>query len=302
MLAACGLVLALMLALPPLLGFTVDITSFWAIFAFATVFGIFIPYAYWRGLDRLVPGLEATTAGLVAMLPIITLTYAAMRLNMPLADPTLARMDRAVGFDWAAFAGFVNDHASLAAVLDFAYRTFGPQLILLPMLLGLFGLAARAYQLIFGWILLCIVSSVISIFFPSIGANAAYGFTDASLQNLDPHLSRGFLTSFFDARERADFVLGVENASGIITFPSVHAGVAALCAWAAWPSRTLRVPFLLLNIGMAVAAISHGAHYLVDILAGTGIAAATIMFTLWATESRALARERVAGPAVPHEA
>ncbi len=63
---------------------------------------------------------------------------------------------------------------------------------------------------------------------------------------------------------------------GILTFPSVHAAVAMLCAWAMWPIRPLRYPFLLLNILMTVSAVSHAGHYLADIIAGIGIAAATI--------------------------
>ena len=80
-------------------------------------------------------------------------------------------------------------------------------------------------------------------------------------------------------RSQTDFVLKLDNVAGLLTFPSVHAGVAALCAWAAWDSRLLRYPFLVLNIGMATAAVSHANHYLIDVVAGLGLAGVTISVT-----------------------
>lgn len=63
---------------------------------------------------------------------------------------------------------------------------------------------------------------------------------------------------------------------GILTFPSVHAAVASLCAWAAWKIKMLRYPALALNIAMAFSAVPSASHYLTDILAGVGVAAFSI--------------------------
>jgi membrane-associated phospholipid phosphatase len=59
---------------------------------------------------------------------------------------------------------------------------------------------------------------------------------------------------------------------GLITFPSFHAAMAVLFALAAWSHPWLRWPFALLNAIMLVATITHGGHYLVDVLAGCAIA------------------------------
>jgi membrane-associated phospholipid phosphatase len=45
----------------------------------------------------------------------------------------------------------------------------------------------------------------------------------------------------------------------------------------------LRLPFAILNLLMAVSAISHGGHYLVDIIAGFVVAAAAIAAVLGIT-------------------
>jgi membrane-associated phospholipid phosphatase len=65
----------------------------------------------------------------------------------------------------------------------------------------------------------------------------------------------------------------------LLTFPSGHAGVAALCAWAAWESRLLRFPVLVLNVAMATSAVSHANHYLIDIVAGIGIVGIAVSIT-----------------------
>jgi membrane-associated phospholipid phosphatase len=78
------------------------------------------------------------------------------------------------------------------------------------------------------------------------------------------------------------------NASGIVTMPSGHAAGAFLCAWAAWDMKLLRIPLLLLNVLMAVAAISHGGHYLVDILAGGMVAALSIALASYISKSAAM--------------
>ena len=67
-----------------------------------------------------------------------------------------------------------------------------------------------------------------------------------------------------------------ELVTGFISFPSYHATAAAIFSWAMWPTRA-RWPVLLLNSCMAISAMLVGAHYLVDILAGLGVGAISVM-------------------------
>jgi hypothetical protein len=119
------------------------------------------------------------------------------------------------------------------------------------------------------------MATTVATFFPSVGAYGGYNFDTATLTNVDASNGFGFLTGLEGVRTDPNFVLGPKTASGIVTFPSVHAGVAALMAWAAWPSA-LRYPVLALNFLMAVATVSHGAHYFVDIPAGLVVAVIAI--------------------------
>lgn len=276
LLATAAAALLAMLVLPLLTGFSVDLGSFQAAFVLAAVLGAFLPYAHWRNLTPMVPALESMALGMALTPAVIAFTYVAMRFNLPLADGLLIRMDEALGLDWPAFIQWIDSSALATKVLFYAYLIFGPELILLPALLCAAGLPLRAYQVTLGWLLIGILASVITSMFPSIAAYAGHGMTQDDLGNINVWLGTGFLDSFHAVRSDADFTLAVTNASGIVSFPSIHAGAAILCTWAAWPSRWLRYPVLVLNALMLVAAIPYGAHYFIDIIAGCAVAAVVI--------------------------
>jgi len=289
--------LAAMLALPLLLGFYVDFASFLPLFVLAALPAMALPYAKWRKLDAMRPALEATSLGLLLTLPVLVLTYAAMRLDMPLADPLLARMDAAIGFDWTAFTRLVDTSRLASLILGLGYSSFSFQLLFLPSLLCIAGLPARAYQLVLAYFILCALSAAIGIFFPAVGAYVTHGMDPAGLDHVSGKFGHFFLASFHAVRGDPGFSLGIDNVAGILTFPSVHAGVAALCAWAAWPSRRLRWPFLILNLIMAAAAITHGAHYLIDIFAGGLVAWVTVpLVHRLAAAMRSKVMREAAGP------
>jgi membrane-associated phospholipid phosphatase len=219
---------------------------------------------------------DALIAGLLATIPVIVWTYVAVGFAEPLADPQLAAMDMALGFDWRSFIAFVDRHTWLANALGVAYSSFSYQLLLLPAYFALRGKRARASAIVFSYALLCFLLSAISIWYPALGTYVFYGAAPDDLANINTQFGFFFLEQFDAVRNQAHFILDFDHVAGLLTFPSGHAGVAALCAWAAWDSRLLRYPFLILNIGMATAAISHGSHYLIDVVAGLGMAGLTI--------------------------
>lgn len=240
----------------------------------------FALYARWRRMAVLPTAFECIGAVLMLAIPVLVWTYAAMRLNMPLTDAELIAMDEALAFDWHAFVAFVDTRPWLAAMLAMSYVSFPYQLLVLPFLLALTGFSARGYALVFAYALVCFISSVVGIWYPALGAYPTYGVAHADLASIDIKFGYFFLEQFHAVRDQAEFALRVDTAAGIVTFPSVHAAAAALCAWAAWGSRLLRLPFLALNVLMAVSAISHGSHYLIDVVAGIGIAGLCVSVTM----------------------
>jgi len=94
-----------------------------------------------------------------------------------------------------------------------------------------------------------------------------------------------YVPQILAVRDDPHFILQLQHASGIISFPSVHAAVAVLCSWGAWTIRWIRFPMIFLNTLMLLSAITEGGHYVVDLVAGIGVAAFSIALVLYVSRS-----------------
>lgn len=285
------------LSLAAVVGIRVDYPGLLAAFGAATVSGIaLIAYANYRQIRWLIGPSEVFVGGMLISVPVVLSTYVAMRLNFPLADPWLEAIDRRF-FDWRAFITFVDGQPQLASILGLSYESFLFQIFILPLALSLSGSTARAYKTVILFGTICFVSSMIAIWFPAIGTYPRYLTETDKLQNINTHFGFFFLNEFNAVRNDPEFFFSTDKLAGILTFPSVHAAVAVLCAWAAWGIRYARLPFLLLNILMMTSAVSHGSHYLIDVIAG--IALASICITVVSMLSRpSLSQAAAAAPAL----
>tara|TARA_R110002020_G_scaffold35195_14_gene106346 strand:+ start:328 stop:1272 length:945 start_codon:yes stop_codon:yes gene_type:complete len=229
-----------------------------------------------RGFLKSALIMEALAGGIAFSVLVLASTYLAISMNAPLADDWLVAMDLRMGFDGAAFIRLVDGMPLVSSALMLAYTSFSLQLLTLPMLLILFGQPARAFAMVLAYALIGYVSSVVSIWFPALGSHVVYAIEPSSLTSINPHFGYAFLEQFHAVREQSAFLLSLESAEGILTFPSVHAAVALLCAVSAYSIPLLRYPFLALNMLMAIATVTHSNHYLVDVFAGFGVAVASI--------------------------
>lgn len=287
--AACY-VSALILA--RLVGLKVDPAEFVKLAGVSLGFvALFGPLCHWRKTLSLRSAVETMGLGMALTGPLVMLTYVAATANQPLQDQRLILMDRHLGIDWHALIAIIDAHAMLARTLSFAYQAFGFQLLLLPGLLCIMGRAARAYQMTGAYGLVCIFASVISIWYPALGTYAALSVDIHHFKNIDPSTGIEFLTQLMAVRDDPNFILRLNHASGIISFPSVHAAVAVLCAWAVWPFKWIRWPFVLLNTLMICSAITGGAHYVVDLISGIGVAGFAIALVLYVTRPHSKAIE-----------
>ncbi|AYG70170.1 MULTISPECIES: phosphatase PAP2 family protein [unclassified Rhizobium] len=274
------------LILVPVVGLSVDVGSFAPLAGYSL--GIFVIVGVlcrWRKIHFLQAAVENVSLGAALTGPLVILAYVAALSDFPLQDHRLIAMDRALGIDWATLIRAVDMRALLAATLTLVYRLFGVQLVLLPVLLSLSGRSARAYQMMAGYGLICILSSIISIWYPAVGTYTAFTVDLHHLRNLSGSLGTEFVPQLLAVRNDPNFVLRLGQASGIISFPSVHAAVAVLCAWAMWTNRLMRWPFLMLNLLMICSAITEGGHYVVDLIAGAGLSGFVIASVLYVTRS-----------------
>jgi len=229
-----------------------------------------------RGALRLSLMMEALAFTIALSLLVAVGSYLAISQGYPLADDFLSKADEVLGFDGRGLIRYIDGIPALARALMLAYTSFALQVLLLPVLLILSGRPQHGLGLVFGFGLVCIGASTISVWFPAAAAYVTYGIESSSLNAVDAHFGYQFLEEFHAVRERAAFVLSMDKLQGLLTFPSVHTATAVLCIAFTFGTGWLRYPFLLLNALMAFSTLTHGGHYLVDVLAGGLLALAAV--------------------------
>jgi membrane-associated phospholipid phosphatase len=233
-------------------------------------------YCRARGLTALTPAVEVICVFLAANFALLPISYIAMRFGMPIADPGLIALDAMLGFDWLHFVARVGESRLLSWLLEIAYVSFGAQLFLLPVYFALLNRCERSYAMVVAYILIVTCSSAVAAFFPAEGAFVAYAADQATIGHVDPHFGYAFLAEFDSVRTAERFEMSLDRVQGLLTFPSVHVAVAVLCLWTAAGSRLLFPLFLVLDSAMAVSAVTHGGHYLVDVIGGVLVAIVAI--------------------------
>ncbi|HEX5211201.1 MAG TPA: phosphatase PAP2 family protein [Pseudolabrys sp.] len=224
------------------------------------------------------------------------LTYVAAAAGLPLQDANLAALDRALGFDWRGFLGFVNDRPWLIRYLAVGYMMIAWPVFGMPVLLGACRHFNRIQQFTLAFALALIATTILSILLPALGAYQQLGLSPADYANIKPGGYLDQLRDFPGVRDGSLRMLDLQHLVGIVTFPSFHAAAAVLYLWALWAIWWMRPIALLGNGLMLLATPIGGGHYFVDVFAGIGVAVLAIAATRWIGERVARPRD-VAMPA-----
>ncbi|CAO4180800.1 phosphatase PAP2 family protein [Methylorubrum aminovorans] len=197
------------------------------------------------------------------------LHYLSATLAPPLADPVLARVEAALGFDWRGWVGFLAGHPDLSWWLALAYHSSGPQVGLVVIALSAMSRVARlwAYARLFSLALLA--SIAVSALFPAVGPYAHYAPQTYPQGHLETVGALWHLDALHALREGTLPTIALSEIRGLVTFPSFHACLAVLTAWALAPVPVIGPLAALLNGAILVATLGAGGHYLPDVLAGT---------------------------------
>lgn len=183
--------------------------------------------------------------------------------NLPIADPALAAIDRSLfGFDRHQFVASVAAASpGFIRIMTWVYNSLTVQPFLLLALLFLTRRAVRAWTLLTAWSLALAFCVAVSALVP------AYGTPPYALE---------FIAVLDGARDGSLRILAAPALTGIVTFPSFHAAGAAMLAWGfhGLPGGRLMIA---LNAVMVVSALFVGGHYLIDLIAGLGVAAGAIL-------------------------
>ncbi|MBS0528598.1 MAG: phosphatase PAP2 family protein [Proteobacteria bacterium] len=223
--------------------------------------------------DASLPGVLAGTAQMISFAAVTApLSYIAATSGFPLQDAAVDQWDRHLGFDWVGMLTIVAAHPWLQTLFHIVYASFAVQTITTVLGLGFAGQLVRLRAFICAFIATTLLTIAVSAVIPAAGPWLFHV--------PDPSIANGFLPAsstswpvFLGLRNGTLHTLYGLRSEGIITFPSLHAGLAVLFTAALWRLRGLRWPALLLNALMIAATPLCGSHYVVDVIAGSALAA-----------------------------
>lgn len=226
-----------------------------------------------RRPDASLAAVLAGTAQIISFAAVTApLSYIAATANFPLQDAVLERWDQHLGFDWTKMLTVVATRPWLQTLFHIVYASFAVQVVTTVLALGFAGQIVRLRAFICAFIATTLVTIAVSVVIPAAGPWLFH--------TPDPSVANGFLPAsstswpvFLGLRDGTLHTLHGLRSEGIITFPSLHAGLAILFAAALWRVRGLRWVALLLNALMLTATPLCGSHYVIDVIAGGAVAA-----------------------------
>lgn len=229
-----------------------------------------------RREERLASSCEALAQLVLFTMIAGPLSYLAAGLDRPLQDARLVHADRLMGFDWRAYLAWINAHPALHGPLRLAYDTLLPQLAAAILLLGLTGRRHQLRILVWSVIASAVVSIAVSAIWPAVGGYAHFNLHAAVYSGIQPSDAWTHVPDFLGVRDGTLRTLALDRMQGIIAFPSFHAALGVIFAWAYWQSPWTRWPGLAIEAALLLSTPVDGAHYLSDIVAGCLLAFASI--------------------------
>jgi len=194
------------------------------------------------------------------------LTYLCCAISYPLVDSEFLRLDRAMGFDWQHWFRLLQESPAATKVFKAAYDSLIYQCLYFTILFGLLRRKAELREMFWIVFIAGLLTSVGSVFFPAYGA-----FETFDLKSLGEYLP--------DMKQlrsgNLHFAFGA--LTGVVTFPSFHTTMALVYAYGFRRTGPIGHLIIAINLIMLPAIPFFGGHYLVDMIAGAGVAVAAIL-------------------------
>lgn len=220
--------------------------------------------------DRRIAALAGSAVEIIVYTQVAALlSYHAVIVGPPLIDAALAQADALMRFDWPAVFHWVHGRPLLQGVLEALYQSLIPQVIVVLGVLHFRGRHRQAEEFVAAFIGTSLACIAISALLPAESAWVYFDVTD----RIHPYHLEQFSALRADALREID----LRHVEGLITFPSFHAALAAILAYAARGVRLLFPLMLVANAGVVLATPTQGGHYLVDVLCGLAVAAMVVM-------------------------
>ncbi|HYL60088.1 MAG TPA: phosphatase PAP2 family protein [Candidatus Acidoferrales bacterium] len=190
-------------------------------------------------------------------------SYMVATLRLPMRDADFARMDAALGFDWAACIKALEPHHGFQYLLGYAYNSFPVQIIFSIALFAFSGRRDRNREMLWIGLFGALIATSVSGLLPALGP-----YLDDSIPSWSAVLlaiRNGSLTIFT-----------IAEMQGIVSFPSFHTVLALMLIYVHRPPSWTFVPIAILNALMLTAIPFAGHHYIVDVIAGVAVTALCI--------------------------
>jgi membrane-associated phospholipid phosphatase len=195
------------------------------------------------------------------------LSYLCCAAAYPLVDEQLLRLDLAMGFDRQYWFRLLQDHPAVMRVLKAAYESLVYQCLYFTILFGLLRRKAELREMFWIVFIAGLLTSAGSMFFPAFSA----------FETIDLKSVGEYLPDMKQLRSGANLHFAFGELSGIVTFPSFHTTMALVYAYAFRRTGPIGYLIVAINLAMLVSIPYFGGHYLVDMIAGAGVAVAAIL-------------------------
>jgi hypothetical protein len=243
--------------------------------AFASVM-VFTVAVYWHEKGKMDLRDAILTIPWVLFLAVIMplLVLAAARVDMPLQDARLTRLDQLLDINVPAIMTWASRHW-LGSIVNRSYTLLSPLLVVAALLPALTGKVKNAQQFVLANLIAFAIGLPLFALLPAIGPWYGYPFP-ATPHQIDCQSAillfraPGHQMSHLDA---------------IICFPSFHVIWAIFCAAALWGFRLLRIPVALLSGMIIVSTVTTGWHYFIDVPGGIVVAGISLALAMAYTNS-----------------
>jgi PAP2 superfamily protein len=237
------------------------------LFLEGSMIALYLVYSRWRHGPQIRDAMLGTASLILALQLAGLATYGLAPFAPPLVDEHLARADASLGWHAPAVVGWARAHPPAVSVIGQFYNLFGVQLLVFPVLLGLFLRDLRAlweYVVMIELTALC--SVVIFGLFPAFDTPHYYGFEPFPVNAL-------FVQELTALRAGTLETLELNEMRGLIELPSFHTITAILNVWVFRRRRVALALALVGNLGMYFGTLVVGAHFFVDGLAALAVCA-----------------------------
>ena len=231
------------------------------------------------GRGRIALGIDVfvVLTGFSACATLLSLILASTAL--PFVDDALAQADALLfGHQtWPTILAISRDWPTTMKYLSAAYEALNLQpVILIPALLWV-GAGERLRTFTTAWMVSLTITLIIAPFFPAQAAYLHFGIMQSSVPGIVSPVAWEHIQFLSALRSGELRTIGMDTLYGIVTFPSFHAAGAVLLGWGFYGCKLMRWPMIGLNTAVFISAVFIGGHYLVDLIAGTIIAIASLV-------------------------